>query len=105
MKGMALADRLKEKDAYDIFYCVRYYPGGPAELAAASRPHLASKLVREGLEKIRKQFFSVDHVGPKWVADFFELTDPEERAIMQRRAYEVLTAWLDTLGIEPWHGR
>lgn len=105
MKGMAQAERLKEKDAYDIFYCVRYYPGGPTELAAAFRPHLGSRLVREGLEKIRKHFFSVDHAGSKWVADFLELTDPEERAILQRRAYEVLTAWLDTLGIEPWHGR
>jgi hypothetical protein len=27
MKGMALATRLKEKDAWDIYYCVRWYPG------------------------------------------------------------------------------
>ena len=29
MKGMALADRLKEKDAYDIYYAVHEYPAGP----------------------------------------------------------------------------
>ena len=28
MKGMALEDRLKEKDAWDIYYCVLNYPGG-----------------------------------------------------------------------------
>jgi hypothetical protein len=27
MKGMALAERLKEKDAYDIYYSVRRYRG------------------------------------------------------------------------------
>lgn len=38
MKGMALADRLKEKDAYDIYYGVRFYPGGPTGLATVFRP-------------------------------------------------------------------
>ena len=28
MKGMALDDRLKEKDAWDIYYCLLAYPGG-----------------------------------------------------------------------------
>ena len=28
MKGMALSDRMKEKDAYDIYYVVRHFPGG-----------------------------------------------------------------------------
>ncbi|MCZ7625382.1 MAG: hypothetical protein M5R38_05700 [Candidatus Methylomirabilis sp.] len=76
MKGMALSDRFKEKDAYDIYYCVRFYPGGPPGLATAFRPHLGNKLVREGLEKIRDQFLSVDHAGPQWVADFLDVQDP-----------------------------
>jgi hypothetical protein len=32
MKGMALKSRLKEKDAWDIYYCVRHYPGGIEKL-------------------------------------------------------------------------
>ena len=28
LKGMALATRLKEKDAWDIYYCVRWAPRG-----------------------------------------------------------------------------
>jgi hypothetical protein len=105
MKGMALEDRLKEKDAYDIYYVVRFYPGGIPELTDAFRPHLGNRLVREGLEKIRSKFMSVDHVGPKLIADFLEITDPEEGAITERRAYEMITTWLDALGIEPWEGR
>ena len=104
MKGMALAARLEEKDAYDIYYCVRFYPGGPTELAEAFRPHLGNTLVREGLEKIRTEFLSVDDAGPKWVADFMDVQDAEERAITRRRAYETVTAWLDQLAIGPWQG-
>lgn len=105
MKGMALAERMKEKDAYDIYYCVRHYPGGSGALAAEFKPHLDNKLAREGLGKIRNAFLSVDHIGSRWVADFLDLTDPEDRAILQRRAFEFVTAWLDPLGIEPWQGR
>lgn len=102
MKGMALAGRLKEKDAYDIVYCISQYPGGPSALAELFRPHLRHGLVREGLGKIRRQFLSVEHTGPKWVADFQEISDTEERAIVQRRAFEQVAEWLDDLGVEPW---
>lgn len=102
MKGMALAERMKEKDAYDIYYCVRHYPGGPAALAAEFQPHLDNKLIREGLGKIRSAFQSVDHHGPRWVADFLDVTDSEDRAILQRRVFEVVTEWLNGVGIEPW---
>lgn len=53
MKGMALVDRLKEKDAYDICYVVREYPGGLAALAAIFEPYRDNKLVIEGLGKIK----------------------------------------------------
>jgi len=102
MKGMALADRLKEKDAYDITYCVHNFPGGPRALADECRPYLNNRLVREGLGKIRAKFVTVDHVGPKMVADFEEITDIDARDILRRRCYEEVTAWLDALGIEPW---
>lgn len=104
MKGMALADRIKEKDAYDIVYCLRNYPGGLSALAEECRPHLGNGLVREGLGKIRSKFASVDQVGPRWVADFEALTDPDERAILQRRSYEEVNQWLDMLAIGPWEG-
>lgn len=92
MKGMALYDRMKEKDAYDIFYCVEYYPGGTEQLTAEFRPYKNNKLVLEGIDKIKNKFASVDHVGPKWVADFLEITNREERNIMIRRAYEKVNA-------------
>ena len=95
MKGMALADRLKEKDPWDIYYCVRNYPGGLDALAEEVRPHARRGLVREGLGKIANAFASVDHIGPVSVADFEEVSDLEERAFLCRDAYEWINAMLE----------
>ena len=62
MKGMALADRIKEKDAWDIWFCIRSFPGGLDALAEEFRPHLTHGLVREGLRNIADAFASVDTV-------------------------------------------
>lgn len=51
MKAMALAGRLMEKDAWDIFYCIRYYPGGNNKLVEEFEPHLGNDLVQEALKK------------------------------------------------------
>jgi hypothetical protein len=88
MKGITLAERLKEKDAWDISFCLQHYPGGLDALVQAFQPHLAHALVQEGLRKMAQKFASPSHMGPKFVADFEELTDPEAREIMQRDAYE-----------------
>ena len=98
MKGMALEDRLKEKDAWDIYYCVINYPGGLDALVEKFKPYLKHGLVREGLQKIAKHFASESHVGPKYVADFDEITDPEQRDILQRDAYERVNYILTKLG-------
>ncbi len=99
MKGMALDDRLKEKDAWDIYYCVQNYPRGLDVLAEELRSHLGHALVREGLAKIAKHFASEKHVGPKCVADFQGITGTEERELLQRDAYERVHYVLNKLGI------
>jgi hypothetical protein len=99
MKGIAMATRLKEKDPWDVYYCVRNYPGGPAALAAEFAVHVGHGLVREGLQHIAEKFASPDHIGPKSVADFEELTDSEEIALVRRDAYERVRDLLQRLGI------
>ena len=100
MKGMALEDRLKEKDAWDIRYCIKNYPGGIDALVEEFRPHVGHGLVKEGLDKIAKQFASEKHVGPKFVADFEELADTDEREILERDAYERVNFLLEKLGLK-----
>lgn len=104
MKGMAMATRLKEKDPWDVYYCVRNYPGGTDALAAEFAPDVGHGLAREGLRHIAEKFASPDHVGPKSVADFEERTDPEERAFIQRDAYERVQDLLRKLGFSQKQG-
>jgi hypothetical protein len=57
-------------------------------LAHEIEPHVGHPLVREGLLKIAEKFSSPDHVGPRFVADFEEVQDAEDRAILLRDAFE-----------------
>ena len=97
MKGMAVADRVKEKDPWDIDYCVRNYPGGMDPLILEFRPLLSNRLVQEGLKKIGDAFASVDQWGPVAVADFDEIADPEDRALRQRDSFERVNMLLERL--------
>lgn len=99
MKDMALDERLKEKDAWDIYYCLQNYPGGVDALVEELRPHVGHGLVKEGLLKIAEHFASVKNVGPKFVADFEELADMEQRDIRERDAYERVNHLLKNLRI------
>jgi len=99
MKGMALHDRLKEKDAWDIYFTLTNYPGGLDALAGEIEPHIGHGLVQEGLRKIAEQFASPEHVGPKFVADFEEVQDREDRALLLRDAFEKVDHLLRSLKI------
>jgi hypothetical protein len=99
MKGMALHDRLKEKDAWDIYFAMTNYPGGVAALSDETRPHVNHRLVREGLDKIGGKFASPEHAGPAFVADFEDVHDRAERTILMRDAFERVDYFLRQTGL------
>jgi len=99
MKGYALDGRLKEKDAWDIYYCVQEFPGGMDALVDQLQPMLDHRLVREALEKIGQHFASPEHRSPRHVADFEEANEPEARDAIQRDAHERVNYVLEKLGI------
>lgn len=97
MKAMALSSRLMEKDAWDIYYCIRNYPGGDESLADEIRPLLKNKLVQEALQILAEKFASPEHTGPKYVADFEDLAVDEDRDMLQRDAFERIQSLLSRL--------
>jgi predicted nucleotidyltransferase len=99
MKGMAMHDRIKEKDAWDIYYCLKNHRKGIDALVEDFKPLLSNSLVVEGLKKIAGKFASIENFGPVSVAAFEELTDPDEKAFRQRDAYERMHLLLSKLGI------
>jgi hypothetical protein len=92
---------MKEKDAYDIYYCVLNYPGGIDALAEEFKPHLYHGLVKEGLQKVAGKFSSEKAFGPKSVVAFEDIDDLDEQERIQRDAYERVNDLLIKLGISP----
>jgi hypothetical protein len=101
-KGMALWTRMKEKDAFDIYYCIHNYPGGVPALADKIKPIAKNKLAQEGLGKIRAKFDTINAIGPNFIADFLEISNPEEIERIKREAFELVNALMDKLEIEPF---
>lgn len=91
MKCIALDNRLKEKDAWDIYYCVRNYPGGIEKLAKEFSSLANNRFTKEALKILAMKFSSPEDIGPKYVADFEEVNDSDQRLFIQRDAYERMT--------------
>ena len=102
MKGFAINGRSKNKDAYDIYYCIRNYPGGVKSLAEACAPLLLTTEGLEGYNLISAKFDEFDGYGPTCVRNFVKGTDslhgrsPDE---WQQDAFGQVDAWLKALGL------
>lgn len=70
MKGHALRGRDKKKDAYDIYFCVRNFPGGLSALAELCRPLLDHEDARAGFQNIASKFRTAGDYGPTSVRRF-----------------------------------
>ena len=102
MKGHALNGRLKQKDAYDVYYCIRNYPGGIAALAMDCHPLLKHQNAVDGYTFINAKFETLESFGPTCVRRFVEESqilgdrDPDQ---WQRDAFGQVDAWLRALGL------
>lgn len=104
MKGYALVQRDKKKDAYDIYFSVRNYPGGLTSLADECRPLLDDPVAREGLANIAAKFDRADGFGPMTVRMFLEGTATPEGMTpdqVQLDAFRQVRAWLQGLRLVP----
>ena len=102
MKGYAVRNRLKHKDAYDIYYCVRNFPGGLDSLVAATSPLLDVATAKNGYLGISEKFRHVDDFGPTSVRRFVdtsELLGVRTADQWQQDAFGQVSAWLAALGL------
>ncbi|QDV36875.1 hypothetical protein [Tautonia plasticadhaerens] len=99
IKGITLSERKKPKDAYDIYFCVANYPGGPSELAKQFGSIIEHELARQGLQAIKEKFESIDSIGPVWAAQVTVEETGGSEELAQRDAFEQLQAMIKELGI------
>jgi hypothetical protein len=87
MKAAALG-RGKPKDAYDIYFCIKNFPGGGEALSDEFKPFLNRELVKEMLLKLQEKFASTEHAGPADIVLFLAIYDEEEIEMTKRDAFE-----------------
>lgn len=97
MKAYALDGRDKPKDAYDLYFCLKNYQGGPKGLAKILAPDKANPEVRGALAILASKFSSPDDYGPGSVVLFLSPEDPGERRFLARDAYSLMKAFLESL--------
>ena len=101
MKGFALDDRKKEKDAYDIYFCLANYPGGIDGLVKEFQSLMDNGLVRESLARICGKFRTIDSIGPVWAAQVVQSVGGDYE-FTRRDAFERANALFDASGVQPW---
>lgn len=104
MKGYALVGRDKQKDAYDIWFCIRNYEGGIDSLAAACKPLMDEDEARQAFINIAEKFREENDFGPITVRRFLE-DSPDKCGDMtpdqiQTDAYLRVSKWCELLGIK-----
>ena len=104
MKGFALVGRDKKKDAYDVYYAIRNFEGGPVVLAEACRALLNEPGARGAYENIATKFDLEDGFGPqtvrKFVAESGALGDMTPQQV-QTDAFRQVQAWVTALFDNP----
>jgi hypothetical protein len=102
MKGYALVGRSKAKDAYDIYYVVRQFEGGPEQLAEACKPLLTNEIAAKGYRNIASKFTHLNDFGPETVKRFLiESGGTEGRTDAQvlQDAFAQVRTWLKGIGL------
>lgn len=102
IKAITLNERKKEKDAYDIYFCVDKYPGGYKALASEYQKLLENELVLEGLRILKDKFARIDSIGPVWAAQMVESGSSGTGSTIeyeQRRAFELINALLREIAV------
>jgi hypothetical protein len=100
MKGYALVGRDKKKDAYDVYYSIRNFEGGPVALAESCRELLEEPGARKAYQHIAEKFDLEDGFGPQTVRAFVaesnalgEMTADQ----VQVDAFQQVRAWARAL--------
>lgn len=96
-KGLAMKERFKEKDSYDVYAVVTCYKNGPRDVAKEFRGYATDSIVREALENIQEQFASEAAEGPYSVARFMYPGDLSMQSRVRIDSFMRLSEFLNSL--------
>lgn len=96
IKAFAMDERLKAKDAYDVYFVASQYPGGPQELGIRIAAMLPNGLVEEAVRILQNKFGQFDSIGPVHVAEVMQ-QQGNDVAQSQQAAYQYVKAMLQAI--------
>jgi hypothetical protein len=76
LKTTALTSRQASKDAYDMVYVLRFWPGGPQDIAQQLAAWTGERAVAEVTAKLRECFADYDSSGPELYVKFYSGRTP-----------------------------
>lgn len=79
LKALAFRNRGAGKDAYDLFYVIRNYGAGVADVAKGLSPLLDAPEAQDALQILAEDFSTAEDLGPARVAAFIGDEDPALR--------------------------
>jgi len=97
IKSFALAERMKQKDAYDIAFILHNYEPTIKELADHIAPLVTEGLGAEAYQILRDKFATLDSVGPSWAASVAE-ENGQDREQAQQAAFQDAQELFDEVG-------
>ena len=97
-KGIALGDRYKHKDAYDIVSVLENYGPDLATVADEVRQFAPEPLLARALGVMTRSFDSPEKVGAVCYADFRQPGSAEERERLLQRASQVVMEFVRLVG-------
>lgn len=78
LKALAFRDRGENKDAYDLYYVLRNYGSGVADVADRLRPLLDDSAAQTAIAILRADFLEHDALGPRRAAAFLTAGQPDD---------------------------
>lgn len=97
LKAIAMSEREKNKDAYDLYFALEHVEGGPAGVGASLREIGAHPALKKMDANLGKYFQTIDSPGPRRVAAF--VGEPENNDL----AADVLASVKELLAA--YHGQ
>ncbi|MEZ6125666.1 MAG: hypothetical protein R3C49_21180 [Planctomycetaceae bacterium] len=96
IKAFAMDERRREKDAYDVYFVVSQYPGGPQQLGTQIAAMLPNRLVEDAVRVLQKKFATLNSIGSVDVAVILE-QQGNDAGLSRQMAFQYLRAMLQVI--------
>ncbi len=95
LKAFAFSKRAEQKDAYDLVYVLRRWPGGIDDIAARTAEHAKRqpRLIAENLSLLDRDFRTLESAGPRSASRFHDgIVDDDRVADAHGAVRDLLTS-------------